>query len=279
MKKDSKEIPFVFYPSFRDQLKAIKNNDVRLSIFDALADYGVCGIEPDFTEIDPLGTIEALFVPMRQDIDKAKARYFACVENGKKGGAPKGNKNARKQPNSTQDNQKQPDSTQNNLDIDKDIDKDIDINAIKNSYLNISNQRLECKNTPCVLPAFAQKDYVFVQNLWNDVCTNFSKVAKLTSKNSGGKRSNRKGAIKSCMNFLAKNFTENHTLDEANGKLGEVFEKVNKSSFLKGDNEKAWRADFDWVMREDHLIRIIEGSYDNGGPAAQKSGNVNDIWK
>lgn len=129
MKWDN-ETPFVFYPSFRTQLKAIKNSNVKAVILEALIDYGICGEIPDFSDIDPLGTIDALFIPMQQEIDKAKARYFARVENGKKGGAPKGNRNAAKstennlnQPRITKDNQEQPKSTENNLDID--IDKDI----------------------------------------------------------------------------------------------------------------------------------------------------------
>ena len=120
--KDLQETPFVFYPSFRTQLKAIKNNEVRSIILEALVDYGVCGIEPDFSSIDPLGTIDALFINVKQDIDKAKARYLARVNNGKNGGAPKGNRNAAK---TTENNLIQPKTTENNLDID--IDKDIDI--------------------------------------------------------------------------------------------------------------------------------------------------------
>ena len=130
---EKSKTPFVFYPTFYDQLQAIKNDKVRLVIYDALTRYGICGIEPDFTDIDPLGTVEALFVPMRQEIDKAKARYFASVENGKKGGAPKGSRN---NPNGrkgnkelTQTNLNKPELTKTNLDIDKDIDidKEIDI--------------------------------------------------------------------------------------------------------------------------------------------------------
>ena len=114
MKELGNEMPFVFYPSFRKQSQAIKNGKVKLLIYEALTDYGVCGIEPDFSDIDPLGTIEALFVPMRQEIDKAKARYIESVKNGKKGGNPnfqKGKPNPYYNPNITQDN------------LNKDIDK------------------------------------------------------------------------------------------------------------------------------------------------------------
>ncbi len=287
MKTDNKEMPFVFYPSFRSQLKAIKNKDIRAIICEALIDYGVCGTEPDFSEVDPLGTIDALFVPMRQEIDKAKARYLACVENGKKGGAPKGNKNNRYCKNNQSTTENNQSTTENNQsttenNLNKDIDKDIDINGIKDTLSNNSNQRLERKNSTSVLPVLAQKDYVFVMDLWNGVCTNLRSIAKLTSKNSGGKRSDRKGAIRYCLNFLAQNFTENKTLDEANGVLRTAFKKANASHFLCGGGERGWKADFDWVMRDDHLTKILEGSYDNTDrPAPTKNSNTrncNDEW-
>ena len=144
-KAETNKTPFVFYPTFYDQLQAIKNDKVRLVIYDALARYGICGIEPDFTDIDPLGTIEAIFVPMRQEIDKAKARYIANVNNGKKGGNPnfkKGKPNpyytAEDNPEITEDN---PEITEDNPEITEDnptlpphnlnIDKDIDIDKDK----------------------------------------------------------------------------------------------------------------------------------------------------
>ena len=46
---------------------------------------------------------------IQPDIDRMNAKYLSDVENGKKGGAPLGNKNASKQPQSTQE---QPKTTQ-----------------------------------------------------------------------------------------------------------------------------------------------------------------------
>lgn len=40
------------------------------------------------------------------------------------------------------------------------------------------------------------------------------------------------------------------------------FEAVSKSSFLCGDNDRNWRADFDWLIKsEDPVIKIYEGKY------------------
>lgn len=100
---------FVFYPTFLTSIEAIKSEAVQLAMLKAVINYGLYGALPDFTEIDPIGTLDAAFVQMRYAIDEAKARRRKCKENGDKGGPPKGNTNAlKKQPNSTQNNPKQP---------------------------------------------------------------------------------------------------------------------------------------------------------------------------
>lgn len=43
----------------------------------------------------------------------------------------------------------------------------------------------------------------------------------------------------------------------------DVLNKVNESSFLKGDNDRKWRADFDFIITESSFIKIVEGKYDN----------------
>lgn len=62
-----------------------------------------------FSAIDPIGTLEALFIPIRFAIDGARARRVVSRENGAKGGAPKGNRNAVKK--TTENNQIQPKTT------------------------------------------------------------------------------------------------------------------------------------------------------------------------
>lgn len=66
---------------------------------------------------------------------------------------------------------------------------------------------------------------------------------------------------------------DNATKDDAFTMLEAAFKKVQKSSFLKGDNERGWKASFDWVMKVDNLIKVIEGNYDNVVTQAET-----DIW-
>ena len=46
--------------------------------------------------------------------------------------------------------------------------------------------------------------------------------------------------------------------------LQSVFEKMQNSKFLKGDNKNAWKASFDWVFENDkNWMKVVEGNYDN----------------
>jgi len=40
-----------------------------------------------------------------------------------------------------------------------------------------------------------------------------------------------------------------------------LFQAAGASSFLAGDNQRHWRADFDWIMNADNMIKIMEGRY------------------
>lgn len=103
---------FVFYPTFLTSIEAIKNAAMRLAMFEAVANYGVYGTLPNFTETDPNGILDGMFLQMRFAIDDAKAKRSTNRENGSRGGAPKGNKNAcknnRKQPNTTMNKRNNP---------------------------------------------------------------------------------------------------------------------------------------------------------------------------
>ena len=41
--------------------------------------------------------------------------------------------------------------------------------------------------------------------------------------------------------------------------------KVEASAFLRGDNDRGWRADFDFMLQAKSFTRLMEGSYDDNG--------------
>jgi hypothetical protein len=41
------------------------------------------------------------------------------------------------------------------------------------------------------------------------------------------------------------------------------FDKAGKSDFLCGINDRGWMASFDWIMKPENFVKIIEGNYAN----------------
>ncbi len=113
-------------PSFYEAMKVLPNLE-RLALYDGICEYSLNGKEPEGLS----AFANSLFALMRPNIDSANRRYTASVENGKKGGAPKGNQNAKKQPkNNQKTTKKQPKNKQDydsDLDLDKDFDKECDL--------------------------------------------------------------------------------------------------------------------------------------------------------
>ena len=42
-----------------------------------------------------------------------------------------------------------------------------------------------------------------------------------------------------------------------------LFEKAEASTFLKGGNDRNWSADFDWLIKDSSMAKVLEGKYDN----------------
>ena len=41
-----------------------------------------------------------------------------------------------------------------------------------------------------------------------------------------------------------------------------LFEKAEASAFLKGGNDRNWSADFDWLIKDSSMAKVLEGKYD-----------------
>ena len=88
MERDS----FVFYRSFYNVIQMLPKEENRIRMLLAVVKLG---LEDVIDEDLPLEMRMAL-TQMQASIKGAKDRHDRAVENGKKGGAPKGNQNARK---------------------------------------------------------------------------------------------------------------------------------------------------------------------------------------
>lgn len=58
--------------------------------------------------------------------------------------------------------------------------------------------------------------------------------------------------------------------------VAKVFDNVAASRFLQGDNDRGWKADFEWIFKPTKYVKILEGSYTNyyGRKEQQRFGNT-----
>ena len=108
---------FVIYHNYRETLEDLTDEQVG-KLFRAIFDYEIDKKEPNFN-----GELKIAFRFIKKDLDLNNDKYESICErnrkNGQKGGAPKGNQNARKQP-------KQPKQPDNDNDNDNEYDNDYD---------------------------------------------------------------------------------------------------------------------------------------------------------
>lgn len=126
MTKKNEKRSFVFYDSFLSAMKHLNDAEFRECVL-KIRDYALDGVDEESSS--PM--VNVIMAMAKPNLDSARRRYMASVENGKKGaefgklgGAPKGNQNARKkQP------QKQP--------LDVDANEDVDVNEDENDDIDV----------------------------------------------------------------------------------------------------------------------------------------------
>lgn len=143
------------------------------------------------------------------------------------------------------------DSVTPDKDIDKDKDADKDINKEGEQHplekKKLSEKEQTFKNINLCSDGQSSAltvSYQQVQKLYNDICTRLPKCQSLSS--------NCKQAIKAgiCAGKKMEDF-----------KL--LFEKAEASRFLRGENPRGWQANFDWLIKESNMVKVLEGMYDN----------------
>lgn len=62
--------------------------------------------------------------------------------------------------------------------------------------------------------------------------------------------------------------------DYGTDKVLEAIKNISKSKFLKGENDKGWTITFDWLVRPNNFIKVLEGNYtDKDKPKKPIPGN------
>ncbi len=166
----------VFYRSFHEAIKVLPRR-YRNELYPALIEYGLTGEEPE--ELSRVA--QSIFMLCRPIMDSAKTRY----ESACRGGAPKGNDNARKQAaaaeaqaaeaekqpdeeKTTENNRtaktKQPKTTEKQPEPEKkqpndNVDEDEDVNVDVNENKNLSLVSSRAKNTAAL--AAEQRESIY----------------------------------------------------------------------------------------------------------------------
>ncbi len=130
--------------------------------------------------------------------------------------------------------------------------KNIRINSLPNG-----KEPIEGKTDP--IP------YSEIQSMWNSICFSYPRLTRMTDP--------RKNKLRIRLQEMDKDPAKALLV------LQRIFELMEQSKFLKGDNKRGWKANFDWVIENDkNWVKIIEGNYqntDNNGQ--QKQSSISDL--
>ena len=89
-------------------------------------------------------------------------------------------------------------------------------------------------------------NYQQIADMFHSICPSFPSVKSLSDA--------RKKAIKARLNtYSIEDFEE-------------LFKKAEASTFLKGGNNRNWTANFDWLIKDANMAKVLDGNYDNKKP-------------
>lgn len=80
-----------------------------------------------------------------------------------------------------------------------------------------------------------------VVKMYHEICSSFPKLKRVTA--------SRKEKIHDCLGMFSIEEIKN------------AFAAAESSSYLKGDHDGSWTVDFEWILKPDHMTRILEGRY------------------
>lgn len=84
--------------------------------------------------------------------------------------------------------------------------------------------------------------YQKIVNLYNDLCPKMNRCMKVSDA--------RERAVKA-------RYSSGYALED----FEKLFRLAGESRFLNGGNDRNWRADFDWLVRDANMAKVLEGKY------------------
>lgn len=101
-------------------------------------------------------------------------------------------------------------------------------------------------------------DYQRIVDMYNDTCVSFPRLKTLSD--------SRKKSIKA-------RFNAGYTYDD----FKNLFAKAEKSTFLKGANNRNWIATFDWLIKDSNMAKVLDGNYDERNKYYETQNRYNEV--
>lgn len=246
---------FIIYKSFYKPIQ--KMSDKQLGrLFRAIFKYQL-GEEVTVEE-----DIEMAFEFFKARFELDESKYQGIVErnrnNGRKAATKKGAESDQENPVAPSGGEKTqwapvaPSGVYNDNDSDNDNENEIRGSMEK----EMPDAGASSPQAPDEKGGVEQTDrtpYAKIRDLWNESCKGLLVVHVLSK--------SRKSKIKT-------RFAEMGGGKQALETIGKLFKKVSESRFLNGDNDRSWKASFDWVFENDkNWVKVMEGNYDNREPS------------
>lgn len=216
----------IIYNSIEEVIECLEPEQVK-SLMLAMIAYNKGEEVPELDAVTKMA-----FIPLRQQIDRDTEKYNDKCEKranaGRKGADVTNSRRSAKVGNAENKTAKTANAEFDENDSAKTADTEYDTDTEYDSDIN--------KNT-----STSSADAVV--RLYNDLCPSLPSVRTLSDK--------RKRDIKTRL--------KKYTLDD----FQKVFEKAEKSSFLRGDNERGFRSSLDWLINEGNMAKVLDGNYDD----------------
>ena len=101
--------------------------------------------------------------------------------------------------------------------------------------------------------------YDRITELYNEICVSLPKVCKLSPER---------------RRHLKVLFDHKYTV----GDFEKVFRTVQSTPFLRGENERGWRAAFDWIIKPANFLKVLENNYGRA-EKSKPSYDTDALWE
>ena len=236
---------FVLYNEYKEQFSLLSNEEAGRLIM-AIFEYTESGNIPELE-----GMTLMAFSFIKKQLDRDSEKYEKTVEKrkeaGKTGGRPKANgsdEEAKKANgfSKKQTKAKKPVDVYVNEDVDEDVDVDVDVDVNDDVDVDVKDKT----------------DYQLIADMYNATCVSFPRCTALSD--------SRKKAIKARLNKYSY------------ADFQRLFDMAEESDFLKGSNNRDWSANFDWLIKDANMAKVLDGNYSNRAAPTRSSNIFMDIY-